>query len=379
MAGIVFVVLLFLEGLSAQNKMLWNDELYSQIQSIEKLSYGEIVQGKIPEGNNSPLFYILQKGICDVMKYRLPFVWKGEWGVAEPQAQILLRLWPNVFMSLAATAIFYVFAAEYSFLPGIYALLTAVFTEMFFTYGAEARPYALWICLTTFQVVYFLRLILCRKGANKKSGEREYWRALGIVNILLSLTAVFGSVQAFIVSLLLFVFYRPKLSQYVFLLFVPLFSGFYYFLHAPQYVFGLPAKPLFLIYENIPVDRFIFICCCGIVFLGYCMWRKTFKDGGVIWRLAALMILSCAAALGIMKGLSLTADPGWQPFEVSSRYFVFLAPVGIVAAVIFLLELLRIFRGNVWMTVNLMIIGAGFLILRILQSAPALLSEWGIC
>ncbi|MCC6758701.1 MAG: tetratricopeptide repeat protein [Candidatus Omnitrophica bacterium] len=336
---VVLFIALFILGIRlSQNKMLWNDELYSQIYGIEKLSYVEILQGKVPEGNNSPLFYALQKGICDMTGYKLPVVWKGEWGIAEPKAQVLLRLLPNFFMSLALGAVFYVFAAEYSLLAGAYAFLIAITTEMCWGYWAEARPYALWYFLSTLQALYFLRFIL------NKTDQKKNWRHLGIVHILLSLTAVFGAVQVFVVSMVLYVFYKRQLAQYTLLLFVPLLLGFFYFLHAPHYVFGLPPDRWSLIFENVTAQRIVLITACGFLAAGYQCWGKQRQESLVIWRFAAVVVLMFAAALAIMQCLTWTGQEGWKPFTVSSRYFIFLAPVGAVAAAVFPLEVLKMLR-----------------------------------
>lgn len=365
--AVILFIFLFAFGIRlAQGKALWNDELYSQVYVVEKLSYSQILAGHVSEGNNSPLFYVLQKVICDVTQYTVPFVWNGEWSIAEPRGQVILRIMPNLFMSLALAAIFYIFATQYSFLAGIYAFLTAIFTLTVWQYWAEARPYAAWCCLTTFQALYFLKFVLAAK-ANQKDALVRNWRNLSIVHILLSLTAVFGAVQAFIVSILLYTLYEKALIKYLMMLFVPLLFGFFYFLHAPHYVFGLPSNVMLLILENIPADRLLLIVVCVISAIGFCVWQKNHREGFVVARYAALATLMIVAALGIMMCLSLTADAGWQPFVVSSRYFIFLAPVGIVSVVVFSLELLKMFHLNRWMTVNLIIVLSGFLVLRFLK------------
>jgi hypothetical protein len=366
--SILLFVALFVLGMRlSQNKMLWNDELYSQVNSIEKLSYAEILQGKITEGNNSPLFYILQKVVCNVTGYKLPFVWKGEWGIAEPNGQVILRLLPNFFMSLAAVAIFYVFAVEYSLLAGIYACWVALTTEMCWAYWAEARPYALWYCLTMFQALYFLRLILSRSPVLNKTDRANNWRGLGVVNCLLSLTAVFGAVQAFIVAMVLFGFYERKLSRYVWLLFVPLFFGFFYFLSAPHYVFGLPPHAGSLIFQNITDERLILIVLCGVFAV---LYRK--QSTAVILRFGVMAVLMLVAAMAIMVCMRCTAQQGWQPFVVSSRYFIFLAPIGAVTVVVFTLEALIMLGQKRWVTVGIVAVLLFGSILMIKKNYPQL-------
>lgn len=349
-AGVLFILFVVVGFRLAQDKPLWNDELYSQVHSVEKLTYGQILAGKIVEGNNFPLFYFLQKAICDVRGFHLPFEWKQEWAVAEPQSQIILRLQPIVVMALALTLIFYFFALEYSWLAGIYALVIALFTETVWPYFAEARPYALWYLLSAVQMLFFLRYIVSQQRGDDH-GQQHSWLALNITHILLSLTAVFGVVQAFIVAFVLFIFYRRRLKDFVFMLFVSLALGFYYFFQAQHYVFGLPPDVLSLILQNISAERSVLIILCGVFVL---VFRR--EAAAVIIRFGAVALLMVLAALAIMVCLTWTAQEGWQPFTVSSRYFIFLAPVGAITAAVFTLEVLKMFGQKRWMTIGIVVL-----------------------
>jgi hypothetical protein len=143
--------------------------------------------------------------------------------------------------------------------------------------------------------------------------------------------------------MVLYIFYKRQLAQHALLLFVPLFLGFFYFLRAPHYVFGLPADWWSLIFENVPLERIIIIAACGL-WAAYCFWGKQRQESLMIWRFAAVVVLMFASALAIMQCLTWTGQEGWKPFTVSSRYFIFLAPVGAVAAAVFPLEVLKMFR-----------------------------------
>ncbi len=359
--AVVLFVLLFVFGLQlAQRKPLWNDELYSQVNGIQKMSYAEILLGHIPEGNNSPLFYVLQKAVCDLTHFKLPFVWNEQWSVAQPQGQLILRLMPNFFMSLSLAVIFYVLAVEYSFIAGVYAFLTALASSAVWMYWVEARPYALWFALTTSQILYFLRFI------HQPDKRLETWRKLACVHILLSITAVFGAVQVFIVSLILLKFYEKKFARYFFVLFLPLSLGFFYFFNAPHYVFGLPQNPWTLIFANIPVERFLFIIFCGILALNM-DWKCKKENTSTLLHYAILTVLFLGAVVGIMVCFALTADRNWQGFLISSRYFIFLAPVGIIGISVFLFELFKRFAGQHWMIINFGILALGLLVLRSLK------------
>lgn len=358
----VLFVLLFAFGLFlSQLKPLWNDELYSQVHSVEKISYAQILLGHVPEGNNSPLFYVLQKAVCDITHFQLPLTWKGQWSIGQPQAQGVLRWLPNFFMSLALAMIFYAVAVEYSWLAGGYAFLTALASSAVWMYWVEARPYALWFALTTFQMLCFVRFI------RHVQARQLMWRFLIVIHLLLSITAVFGSVQVFTVSLLLLLFYEKKLSHYGLLLFMPLALGFFYFFNAPHYVFGLPGDATALIFANVPMERLVFMAFCGISVIGLSKFVNGEKFLAIVMHFAMLVVLFFSAAVGIMVCLAMTTNSNWSPFVVSSRYFIFLAPVGIIGMTFFLFELLKRLRNHRWLIINCWILAGGLLVVRSLK------------
>lgn len=71
-AGLVLLSALSFGYFLSTHKPLENDELFTQIHSVEGLSYRSILTMKIPEGNVSPLFYLTQKVFLDVIHFRLP-------------------------------------------------------------------------------------------------------------------------------------------------------------------------------------------------------------------------------------------------------------------------------------------------------------------
>ena len=91
--------------LMAQNKPLWNDEMFTLIANVNGQTYGSILLGKVSEGNVAPLFYWIQKAICDLAHYSVPSQWiKGEWGFRDPYSEILLRIQPVFWMSLSVAS-----------------------------------------------------------------------------------------------------------------------------------------------------------------------------------------------------------------------------------------------------------------------------------
>lgn len=360
-ACVLFVLLFALGLLLSQLKPLWNDELYTQVYSVEKMSYAQILLGHVPEGNNSPLFYLLQKAVCDVTHFQLPFTWQGQWSIGQPQAQGILRLMPNLFMSLALAVLFYAVAVQYSWLAGGYAFLTALASSAVWMYWAEARPYALWFALTMLQILCFVRFI-----CHPQSRRLMWWFLIGI-HILLSITAVFGAVAVFIVSLLLFMFYEKKLTCYVLMLFLPLALGLFYFFNAPHYVFRLPVDTALLIFDHVPIERLVFMTLCAMGLIGLGCVANTRESTAPVVHLAMMVMLFLGAAAGIMVCLAMTVDSNWKGFVVPSRYFIFLTPIGIVATVVFFFELMNKIKNRRWLMINCGILAGGLLIIRSLK------------
>lgn len=359
---VLFMGLLGAGFLYSQVKPLWNDELYTQTKSIEKISYGQILAGQVPEGNNSPLFYLLQKGLCDLTGYRLPFLWKGEWYVSEPAGQVILRVLPNVCMALSLMAVFYFLSVKYSYWAGAYGLLTGLLTPAVWLFWAEARPYALWFALTTAQIFLFWDAIEKGRAAGK---------VLTLCNLLLCLTIFFGVVQVAVVSALIFFFIEKRSAKSLLPAGLPILAGLFYFSRAAKYQFNLPADRISLITDNVVAENFVLLSVfCGFVLLQNLKRGKdeqTPSGRTGLWSFVAAMFLSAVLMLGVFY---LMSDPGEQRFEIANRYFIFLAPVGIIAMPVMAAELLGVFRQNLWMTVNIYIVLGGLFLSRLLQIAP---------
>jgi len=111
------VFILFFTGgfFLSQHKVLWLDELYTQKVAIDADSYAGILSMQFPEGNKNPLFYIIQKSVCDIFSFHMPVTDKV--GLSTKRyipAQIILRIPANIYMSLALAIIFYFFTRFYS-------------------------------------------------------------------------------------------------------------------------------------------------------------------------------------------------------------------------------------------------------------------------
>lgn len=331
----------------AGHKPVWNDEIYSQINSVERLSYRDIVLRKVGEGNGNPLFYLIQKGISDLFRYRFPGEWKGEWHIQDLRSQMVMRVQPNLFMSLSIALLFWFFARRYSVGAGTYALVVTLSSFMLWAYWAEGRPYALWFFLTTAQSLLFLSLT----EQDEKDSRR--WTALTAVHLLLSLTVVFGVVQIWIFSAMLWLGKERRWRRYVWPTLVPTGIGLAYYLASPKFKFFFTNTPLQLVGASIPKDR-LFLLSVYAVFLALDYLGRKTRGAGIFRReapreggrylVAALLML--ASAFGILWLLKTGETPDKAGFSISNRYFIYLAPAGIIMVVLASLDVVRAFRRN---------------------------------
>ncbi len=255
------------------HKPLENDELFTHIHSVEGLSYQGILTAKIPEGNVSPLFYLTQKVFLDVIYFRLPFAWDGSWFVHDFSSQIALRCLSNAFMSLSIVMVFYFFARLYSVGIGFYGAVVAGSSFMTLAYWVIARPYALWNCLTTAQILLFLYIL------REDGYQKRVWQFLLAVHFLLAFTVTFSAVQIAAVSFILFLFKERNLRKYIFLTFVPVILCFFYYFATPKYSFYFIDNAIQLISASFPKERL------GLVFLlgGFLSWMVLKQNVGSVW------------------------------------------------------------------------------------------------
>ena len=339
-------------------RSLWNDEIYSQNAVIHEQSYLEMLTGKIKDGNNYPLFYAIQKVVTDITGYDAAARGVSGSVFSDRTGQIILRIAPNICMSLAIVIIFYYFASVYSLGIGFYALITTMVSYMVWAYWAEARPYALYFLLTT---VHFLQFIHMSK---KDRFEKKDWRSLTVIHILLSLTTIFGAFQIAAVSLFLFVFKEKSWKKYIMLTLVPLLIIFFYYANSMRFEFYFKCAPIKLVYSSIPIERLIFLTFGILVTLPFLFLKKRLKDSSCQYLLIAMSVTTFC----ILFYMFLGDTKGASGFEISHRYFIYLAPIGIIAMVLLTLELWGIFKDNLWMRINIAVLAAGSLIINFLGS-----------
>jgi len=366
---LLFVCLVSTGLYLARHKPLWNDEIYTQVSNVEA-SYGHMISGRISEGNNTPLFYMIQNGICKIFKYKFSAYGKRGWYIMDQRAQVVTRIAPNVCVALTIVLIFYYFTRNYSFGAGVYSFLVSLSSTVLWSYWAEARPYALWILLTTIQLLIFLSFV---KGENNRSSLIGWFMG---VHFLMAITAIFSLAQIVIVSGLLWLLGERRWREYILLTVIPCIICLFYYLHAPRYRFWFDPinPPLKLITTCVPKEQMIIFGMYAVVFFIFTFiaprplllrGSKVKEEGKIFFGLMALMFAAAGALLIIFK-MGDTGGP--EGFAIASRYFVYLTPVGIIAVTLFSIHLCQIFKENSWMRINLYILFGGLLILRFLKT-----------
>jgi hypothetical protein len=359
-AFFLFIIFLSVGCWLALQKSLWNDEIYTQIQLRGDSVYSTAIQGKIGEGSNAPLFYVIQKFICDVTRYSFPIADTSLWYVAEPKSQIILRLQPILFMSLLLALLYYHFSVNYSVLAGVYSLGIALSSSMVWAYWAEGRPYTLWMFLSTCQILLFLSLL-------NNAACRRVWIMWAAVNWLLALTVIVSLPQIVICSALIWFFVDQKKNwtRYIAAAFIPAMICLYYYFNAPIYWYKL-IDPMKLFLENIAVERFFFIFLWAVLFIavGNNKEKKFFLAGRAFIIFLLLILLSSAVMLAVIAVKS-RPDAG----ETSSRMLIHLTPLGIVGTVLASIYFWRFTAANSWPRICLaLILTGGFIILGSLKT-----------
>jgi hypothetical protein len=318
----------------AGHRALWNDEYYSQVSSIDNISFADQFRGRIPEGGNAPLFYSLQKLFLQLIHYHVPAQWlQGHW-VSDANSQIVLRIGPIIFMSLSISLVFYYFCRRYSWGAGFISLFIYISSYMVWSYWAEARPYALIVFLTTLQSVIFLNRIDQSPGRD----ARSWWVMLAGTNILLSLTSILCLGEILAVSVLWWALVERDWKKYILVTLLPVMIVLFYYTHAPKYLFSFGLSPEQLIRDNIARQRFdvlfIFLISISVYFGGQkARMAKDMLGKEILKPLpyVILMILVLASSAVVLWCFALHAKPEGQGFAITSRYFIYLTPIGVIA------------------------------------------------
>jgi len=348
----IFSILVFMGCLCvgfwiAGHRSLWTDEFYSQIASIHNLSYADQCLGRIPEGGNTPLFYVLQKAFLQLIRFQTPAPWFGHHWKGDAFSQIVLRINPVFFMSLSVGLVFFYFCRKYSLWIGFYSLFIYISSYMLWAYWAEARPYALVVFLTTVQSIILLNRIDQRSAPDRGSA----WLMLAGINILLSLTSILSLGEILAVSIIWWALKERDWKKYLLITLLPIVIVLFYYTHAPKYQFFFGLSPEQLIRDNIPRQYFdvVFIFFALLVAYVVCLKNKVFKDviseeilKPVFYVIFLALVLAASAA--VICIFALHAKQG-QGFPVTSRYFIYLTPIGVMATTILTVTIFKSLSG----------------------------------
>jgi len=362
LSGIVFLLLLAIGFLLSERKLLWNDELYSQQTAITVDSYADILSFKFPDGNKNPLFYIIQKTVCNIFSlHKLAISPHHLRPTRDIPAQIIMRIPSNIYISLALSLIFYFFSRFYSVFIAFYALGVALVSPMVWMYWVEARPYPLWFLLTTIQLL----LLYCRRIAP----EIEIVKPLLLVHLLLAFTSSASMIQISIAFLILLC-WKGKYNkmQLGLICAVPIGIALFY------NFFNLSFKiKTYLFSSNLfdavmPERLFVYV----IYALTAWALPKKYKtsSGNIFFLLIFLLFLASGLFILLMDLNTKNSD-----FGFFSRYLIYIAPADILMYSLASFDLFQWSRKNTWIYINVSIFLGGLVIMRGLMTYRAILGE----
>lgn len=379
---ISFLLFLFLfrSGIHlALSRGVDNDEFYTAVSSVDRLDYRNILTGEVSEGNNSPLFYSSQKFLWSILKYQIPETWqRGHWEDFS-RDRFYLRLNSIFCMSLMIVVIFYFFYSQYSPWAGLLSLFLSLSSYMVWFYWTQGRPYAMWMLLTSAQLLIVLYCNRIRdehaSSAHPHIKQQRFQiplAALSAVHLLLSLTSIFGFAQVLIVSVLTWIFFDRRWKKYFLLTVVPCALSAFYYIKSPKYNWWFSLTPDQLLRECLSRDRFyvigIYLLCFLLFLLGKRFnslktWVSVSPLKGRIFGVACVLMIAAAGVVLFAFKLIESRNPAHAGFSVSSRYFVFLTAMGIISTTFFSIESIRSL-GQRWWLQWLVAGGIGYLLIH---------------
>ncbi|MDP2652781.1 MAG: hypothetical protein Q8Q08_01995 [Candidatus Omnitrophota bacterium] len=339
----VLTVLFFGAGLVlAKHRPVWNDEIYSSMRS-HNISFLDILRGdRQQEGNNSPLFYVAQKTLMLIAQYTPPREWASgdNWSYRHPPSQIVLRFIPLACMALMMGILFYYFSRRFSAWAGGYALAVALSSFMVWAYWAEGRPYAQLMLLTTVQ-----SLLLIDLAGKASSSSARRW--LSVCHWLLALSSSLSMIQITAAAVVYHVSGKRAWKDHLGMTLAPLMICGFYYATSPKYPFWFADSPVQLISACVPKDRVLLLFLLGaFVALRFFRGQGKTEDVKVGMRYLFFLGMVFAGYVAVIVMLLLKEKEGTEGFQVSNRYFIALAPLGIVATTQLSALCVRLLRGR---------------------------------
>ncbi len=356
---ILFLFLLKVGFFLAERKPLWGDEIYAQRYHIEKYSATNLLFFPVNDPQNYPLFSLLQKATSSIYDFRLS-EHLGD-GQGDAEALMIMRIVPNICMSLCFVLIFYFCCQQYALLGGFVALAVIFLSPSIglWHYWAEARPYALWMLLTTAQGLCFYYFL------SKQDGSSRFMRALVIIHTLLSMLSLWSLIQITLISASIWFLKVRKVKEYVFLTFIPIVISLFYFLHSytPGRGTWFQSGPLILLDNCFPWEWFVIVLFYGLVLLLAYFQDKSNSVKLFVpqysWKGKILLVF-----LGLMFVMSLMMMAAFKAKEsldhagmlIPHRYFLFLTVAGVIALPVFLMDIYKALKLKPFLRFNVMVI-----------------------
>jgi len=192
---------------------------------------------------------------------------------------------------------------------------------------------------------------------------------------LLALTVVFGLIQIIFASFLVWIFLERRWRKLIWLTVIPVGISLFYYSHTPQYNFCFSLTPEQLIRECFSRDRF-YIMFLFVLFLGLSFIQKktgcpklfgkdTLIKGLPCLFLTLLMILGALCVLFIFK-----LKDSHTGFAVTSRYFIYLTPIGIIATTLFSEHLIKSLSAKRWLQMVIFLIIGYWVLARAVKNIP---------
>ncbi|MCX5681348.1 MAG: hypothetical protein NT079_03605, partial [Candidatus Omnitrophica bacterium] len=287
--------------------------------------------GHIVEGNNSPLFYSIQKIICKAFNYQSDDLWNKD----DIRARFILRIAPVFCMSLGLALIAWFFCVQYSLVGGLIAFIISISSYMVWYFWAEARPYALIFLATTVQTLVLLYYYRFKQKLSV--------RGIAVANLFVAFTFSLSVIQIAVSGVVLWLRGCRRIWSLVGCVGLPLAIAFGYYAIGDHYTFFFAphGQPHALIFSNIPSGRLVVFFLFPILVWGWDRYINKSKEY-VLWSFFAwawLTLIGYVAFLGYLKYLTFVQSFG--QFEVSNRYLMALTPLGIIVVSAGILELVK--------------------------------------
>jgi len=332
---ILWVILFAIGMWLAMHKPLWCDELYGQKVTIEGHSWDKILTGSLHgEGNNFPLYFVIQKAILSTVKLSLPehleipAEGRKYFLFVYPKGQIILRLLPDALMTFAIVFLVRFFWTREGIVVGLMALMSALSSGMVWWYWVEARPYPLWFLLTLLQALFLIE-ILSESGSSSKAKI-----LLTIDNWLLAASAPLGFIQVIIVQVILFSFGQRHLRYHFWAGILPVGGALFFLSGHSNNPLYIATNPVEVIRLNFSFEQIALLFFYLMAF--FCRQVWVYKNNGLgqrLWKgMAHLPNLALGFCLSIMVlvYVALHWPGGHDGFPIYGRHFLFLSALSIV-------------------------------------------------